>query len=109
MIRRSRPWQLAGAAFVVINVLGLVWAASMREPGHAVLHAGLLIGGFILWQVMPWGRRDVQQQVSAPADRVEYLQTSVDAIALEVERIGEAQRFSEKLRTQRIETPDSSR
>jgi hypothetical protein len=36
---------------------------------------------------------------------VDYLQQSVDAMALELERIGEAQRFSEKLRSEKGETP----
>jgi len=35
---------------------------------------------------------------------MEYLQQSVDAIALEVERIGEKQRFNEKLRAERDAT-----
>jgi len=37
--------------------------------------------------------------------RIDYLQQSVDAVALEVERIGEAQRFNDKLRAERGETP----
>jgi hypothetical protein len=37
-----------------------------------------------------------------------YLQQSVDALALEVERIGEKQRFGEKLRSQ-PETPPSKK
>jgi hypothetical protein len=38
-------------------------------------------------------------------ERLNYLQQSVDAVALEVERIGEAQRFNEKLRGEQSETP----
>jgi len=36
-------------------------------------------------------------------DRLEHLQQSVDAIAVEVERIAEAQRFSAKLLSERSE------
>jgi hypothetical protein len=36
-------------------------------------------------------------------DRLEHLQQSVDAIAVEVERIAEAQRFSAKLLAERAE------
>ena len=36
-------------------------------------------------------------------DRLEHLQQSVDAIAVEVERIAEAQRFSAKLLAERTE------
>jgi hypothetical protein len=35
---------------------------------------------------------------------MEQLQQSVDAIAIEVERIGEAQRFTAKLKQERTET-----
>ena len=37
--------------------------------------------------------------------RFDQLQQSVDAIAVEVERIAEAQRFSAKLLADRVETP----
>ncbi|MEO8335244.1 MAG: hypothetical protein ABI664_09735 [bacterium] len=37
-------------------------------------------------------------------DKLERLQQSVDAIAIEVERIAEAQRFSAKLLSERVET-----
>ena len=43
-------------------------------------------------------------------ERLEHLQQSVDAIAIEVERIAEAQRFSAKLLAERAEdVPDSER
>ena len=42
-------------------------------------------------------------------DRLEHLQQSVDAIAVEVERIAEAQRFSAKLLAERPESSDLSR
>jgi hypothetical protein len=41
--------------------------------------------------------------------RIEYLQQSIDAMALELERVGEAQRFSDKLRVQRGEIPPSKK
>ena len=43
------------------------------------------------------------QPVSLGDARMEQLQQSVDAIAVEVERIGEAQRFNAKLAAQRGE------
>jgi len=42
-------------------------------------------------------------------DRLEHLQQSVDAIAVEVERIAEAQRFSAKLLAERPEGSPLSR
>lgn len=42
------------------------------------------------------------EQSDAQAAQLEQLQQSVDAIALEVERIAEAQRFSAKLLAERV-------
>jgi hypothetical protein len=42
-------------------------------------------------------------------ERLEHLQQSVDAIAVEVERIAEAQRFSAKLLAERSEASQLSR
>ena len=46
------------------------------------------------------------KQVTREQDeRLEHLQQSVDAIAIEVERIAEAQRFSAKLLSERVSIP----
>ena len=39
---------------------------------------------------------------SLAAERLDHLQHSVDAVAIEVERIGEAQRFATKLAAERV-------
>ena len=48
-------------------------------------------------------RANRQKRPQLPDDRLEHLQQSVDAIAVEVERIAEAQRFSAKLLAERPE------
>jgi hypothetical protein len=52
-----------------------------------------------------------KQPRSLPADdrRIEQLQQSVDAIAVEIERIAEAQRFTTKLLAERDQTPSLRR
>jgi len=110
MIKRSTFWRLAAGAYVFINAAGLVYAWAMREEMHAMLHLFLLlfgIAGFIGWRL---ARRGAPQQDHLPRaelaeQRIEYLQQSIDAMALELERVGEAQRFSDKLRVERGETP----
>ena len=77
----------------------------MGEWTHAAVHFGLLIGGYLMWPLVPGAREGDKPQVELTDGRVEYLQQSVDAIALEVERIGEAQRFADKLRAERVEKP----
>jgi hypothetical protein len=101
---RSRLWPAVVVLFIFINVAGAGFAVAMGEPMHALAHAALLLVGYVGWLVAPWRRR----QEPAPAEqlsdeRIEYLQQSVDAVALEVERLGESQRFNEKLRAVRDE------
>ena len=73
----------------------------------------LLLGvaGYIGWRI---ARRGMPQEDHLPRaqvaeQRIEYLQQSIDAMALELERVGEAQRFSDKLRVERGEIPPSKK
>lgn len=103
MTRRSRIWLVVAALFSLINVAGAVFAAVQREWLHAGTHVGLaLLGAYAVWWLAPsrtarrrWPRR---QAVSSGipgelSDRLAHLEHAVDAIAIEVERIGEGQRF----------------
>jgi hypothetical protein len=109
MEKRSKLWRVAGAVFLVINLGGAIWAASTGEWAHAAVHVGLLIGAYVAWPfTLRTPRQDLPDAQQAD-ERVAYLQQSVDAIALEVERIGEAQRFNDKLRAERVENPERER
>ena len=103
MIGRSRMWQAVVGLFIVINVAGAAFAIAMGEPMHALAHAVLLLIGYVGWLVAPWRRRKDRPPAQLADERIEYLQQSVDAVALEVERLGESQRFNEKLRAVRDE------
>jgi hypothetical protein len=94
-------WRIAAVAFVLINAGGAAYAVSMGEWEHAAVHFGLLIGGYLMWPLVPGSRRDEPPQADVADERLNYQQQSVDAVALEVERFGEAQRYSEKLRAER--------
>ena len=59
-----------------------------------------LIGG-ITWKVLVRPQKPAKELLRAEDERFERLQQSVDAIAIEVERIAEAQRFSAKLLAER--------
>lgn len=104
MTRPSKFWRVAAALFVLINAAGAGYALTMGEPVHAGVHVALLLGAYLGWRLGPWARRQTPAPAQLPDARLEYLQQSVDAVALEVERIGEAQRFSDKLRAERGET-----
>lgn len=115
MTRRAKLWRAGAVLFGIINIAGMGLALAMDEMMHAMAHVFLLfvgVGAYLLWKmVTTWASGepgDERGQVStvpssargsAPqlADpRIDYLQRSIDALALEVERLGEAQRFREK-------------
>ena len=109
MTRRYKLWRAGAALFALINLAGAGWAAATGEGVHAAVHVGLLLGAYLVWRLAPWARRQDLPRAQQADERFEYLQQSVDAIALEVERIGEKQRFSDKLRVERGETPEGGR
>ena len=118
MTRRAKLWRAAAVLFGIINIGGMGFALAMDEMMHAMAHVFLLfvgLGAYLLWKtVTTWATTqpgDQRSQVSSlPSSggnsppqlvdqrdqRIDYLQRSIDALALEVERIGEAQRFKDK-------------
>src|SRR5688500_2907517 len=101
MTRRSKLWKLAVGAYAFINVAGMGYAWRMDEEMHAMAHLFLLVlglAGYVGWRLARRGQPQDLAQVQLAEQRIEYLQQSIDAMALELERIGEAQRFSDKLR-----------
>jgi hypothetical protein len=118
MTRRSPLWRLAAGLFVVINVLGGVYAIAMGEVRHALLHVVLLVVGAGLWTRYGPARDDgagSSDEVNAAppsselTDRFRNLEQSIDAVAIEVERIGEGQRFMTRLLAERESPPASGR
>jgi predicted membrane metal-binding protein len=110
MTRRSKIWRWAAGLYAFINVAGLGYAWAMDEEMHAMTHLFLLLlglAGYVGWRLARRAspQEVPQAQLAAEQQRIEYLQQSVDAMALELERVGEAQRFADKLRVERGETP----
>ena len=111
MTRRNWIWLTAGVIFVVGNLAGAVFAAWAGELIHASIHGGLaLLGAYPVWRLtrqLPryraWRRVDAHAPVarSELTDRLQDLEQSVDAVALEVERIGEGQRFMTRVFTEK--------
>ncbi len=102
MIRHPRAWLVVAVLFSAVNLAGAAYAAAMREGPHAALHVALLLPGLLgMWKLRGAVRRSPGIATPAVDERIEYLQQSVDAVALEVERLGEKQRFDEKLREKR--------
>jgi hypothetical protein len=106
MTRRSKIWLwAAGGIYAFINVGGLAIALARGEGMHSMLHLFLLLLGIAGYVGFRLARRgapvDHLQRAELAESRIEYLQQSVDAMALELERVGEAQRFSDKLRVEK--------
>src|SRR5438034_11229659 len=99
MTRRVQLWQGVASLFAAANFAGAGFAVAGEEWAHASIHVGLaLLAWYFAWRL---GARDRQRDLPADlaqfAERFEHLQQSVDSIAVEVERIGEGQRFAAKL------------
>lgn len=104
MTRRGRLWLWAADLFTLTNVGGAVFAASRGELLHAMTHVALaVVTAYVVMRLGQAARHGERAGVSPGTDRLDHLQQSIDAVALEVERIGEAQRFNAKLQAERIE------
>ena len=106
MTRRSKLWLAAASLFTLINVAGAVQAVASGEGLHTAAHVGLaILGAYFVWRLVQRPRQQQQDLSSGrpTVERIERLQLSVDAIALEVERIGEAQRYIAKLAEERAQ------
>jgi hypothetical protein len=103
--RGKAIWRVAALVFTVVNLIGIGMAVAAGEQIHSGVHVALaLVGAAAAWRL--GSRSATFGTVNAAIDdgRLEQLQQSIDAIALEVERIGEAQRFHAKLQSERSET-----
>jgi hypothetical protein len=107
MGRRSTIWKVVAGLYAVINVGGLAFAWAQEEGMHAMMHFVLILLGVAAYGGYLLARRgqpaDHLPRAELAESRLEYLQQSVDAMALELERVGEAQRFNEKLRVEKGE------
>jgi hypothetical protein len=107
MTRKMKIWLTVASLFTLVNVGGGVFAARLAEGLHAGVHVLLaVVGAWWMSRIMARSRALPDAAAGAlPHDApLQQLQQSVDAIALEVERIGEAQRYTAKLMSDRART-----
>jgi hypothetical protein len=101
MLRRTTLWQAAAALFSALNVAGGAYAAALGEPLHAGTHGALaLLGALAAWPLA--ARRSAPNAVDLGPEvdaRIAHLERSVDAVAVDVERIGEGQRYMARILT----------
>ena len=111
----STKTRVLNAVLVLLSAgnLGSVWFANgPGEQWHATIHAALALG-FGLWalrRILPGQPRD--GRLTGVADeRLDRIERAIDAVAIEVERIGEMERFASKIlaaRASELEPPVSA-
>ena len=99
---KHRAWIPVAWLLSVVNV-GAVWFAALpAEPWHATIHALLaVLFGVGAERLMARQRPSPRAQVGIGDDREQRLEQAIDAIAVELERVGEGQRFVAKVLAER--------
>lgn len=107
---RSKLALIGIVIFNVINLGGGLIAVAERGPSHAIVHIALLLPGMYVMARLMRARRQEPVVFAHPiGDRIDHIQQSVDAIALEVERIGEGQRYAAKVMAERVKASQSGK
>ena len=102
--QRAKLWLVAASLFTLANLGGAGMAAVAGEVLHTAAHIGLLfLGAYFVWRLAPRAPRQEMLAEEEADPRLERIQQSLDAIGLEVERIGEAQRFTAKIVAERAD------
>lgn len=114
MTRRSGFWRLAAGLYFAINFFGAAYAIRMGEMPHAAAHVALLLVGIAGWsrwaatrdaRAARLGSTSGQAPAGDLTDRFRNLEQSIDAVAIEVERISEGQRQMTNLLVDRDAPP----
>jgi hypothetical protein len=115
---KHRAWIGVAGLLSLVN-LGAVWfAAQPGEPWHATAHALLALLFGLGAQRLAWRRKPTadtsvvtrQELEGRLATESNQVTRALEAISVEVERIGEGQRFLTKLLTEReARAPDAIR
>lgn len=101
MLTRSRLWLAAAVIFTIVNLAGAGYAAAMGDALHLATHVVLLLPGlYFVRRFARSGARSVgSERVGSGGespqldDRLSRLEQAVDAVGIEVERMGDGQRL----------------
>ena len=107
---KHRAWIPVAWLLSLGNVAAVWFAALPAEPWHATTHALLAVLFGLGAERLTARQRALLHDAEAalPGDRMQRLEQAIDSIAVEVERIGEGQRFVTKLLAERGREPDRS-
>ena len=106
---KHRAWIPIAWLLSVGNVVAVWFAALPAEPWHATTHALLaVLFGVGAQRLMDRQRAPLPAEPLLGDDRMQRLEQAIDSMAVELERIGEGQRFVTKLFAERGREPDTS-
>lgn len=110
---KHRAWIPIAWLLSLGNVVSVWFAALPAEPWHATAHAALAVLFGVGGQRLMARRRARSggEELMVGDERMQRLETAIDAIAVEMERIGEGQRFVTKLLAEparEVERPSAS-
>ena len=98
----TKWWFAAAVVFGLVNLGGGVYAVVLGEANHAGVHALLTaLSVYVIWRLPRRAGQPDATDIPLVDRRLDELQQSVDAVAIEVERIGEAQRYHAKVAAER--------
>jgi hypothetical protein len=107
MTLSAKVWRVAAVIFLIGNAAGALFAFRQGERMHAEMHLVLFGAAFVGYAFSRAAQ--IRNRPSPPAEiadpRIDQLQRSIDAMALELERMGEKQRYAEKLNAENRERP----
>lgn len=105
---KHRAWIPIAWLLSLGNVVSTWFAAQPAEPWHATIHALLaVVFGVGAQRLMARRRASMDNAEAVPGeDRLKHLEHAIDSIAVELERVGEGQRFVTKLLAERERSPD---
>lgn len=91
-------WSLVLMLLSAGNLVSVWFAARPGEAWHATIHAALALG-FGLWahhRLRP-AQRGEPALAAAADERFDRIERAIESVAIEVERIGEMERFASKI------------
>jgi hypothetical protein len=95
---KHRAWISIAWLLSLGNVVSIWFAALPAEPWHATLHGALAVALGVGAERLRARRRTPRGgDLTIGDERMQRLETAIDAIAVELERIGEGQRFVTKV------------
>jgi PDZ domain-containing secreted protein len=119
IIRRTKLWVPLAALFIAINGGGAIYAAMRGEMSHAGIHVVLALAGIVVvWRLarVAAERRLASGDTAGTSDgvtaserelasRLTQLEQSIDAVAIEIERVGDGQRVMTERYAERRDMP----